>query len=49
MYEVYNNFLGNPETKIKDKIDVSEMHQDVGRLQQEEKEYKAGVNLITEN
>ena len=35
--------------KLKTKMDVTEIHNDVNRLQQNEREYKAEIALITES
>ena len=43
------NSLASLKQRLKTKLQVSEIHQDVNRLQQEEREYEAGIALVSEN
>lgn len=43
------NSLASLKQRLKTKIQVSEIHQDVNRIQQDEREYEAEITLVTEN
>ena len=43
------NSLASLKQRLKTKLQVSEIHQDVNRIQQDEREYEAGIALVTEN
>ena len=43
------NSLASLKQRLKTKLQVSEIHQDVNRLQQDEREYEAGIALVSEN
>ena len=43
------NSLASLKQRLKTKLEVSEIHQDVDRIQQDEREYEAGIALISEN
>ena len=43
------NSLNSLKQRLKTKLQVSEIHQDVNRLQQDEREYEAGIALVSEN
>ena len=43
------NSLASLKQRLKTKLEVSEIHQDVGGIQQDETEYEAEIALITEN
>ena len=43
------NSLASLKQRLKTKLQVSEIHNDVNRLQQDEREYEAGIALVTEN
>ena len=43
------NSLVSLKQRLKTKLQVSEIHQDVNRLQQDEREYEAGIALVSEH
>ena len=43
------NSLASLKQRLKTKLEVSEIHQDVNRIQQDERDYEAGIALISEN
>ena len=43
------NSLASLKQRLKTKLQVSEIHQDVNRLQQDEREYEQGIALVSEN
>ena len=43
------NSLASLKQRLKTKLQLSEILQDVNRIQQDEKEYEAGIALVTEN
>ena len=43
------NSLASLKQRLKTKLEVSEIHQDVNRIQQDERDYEAGIALVSEN
>ena len=43
------NSLASLKQRMKSKLQVSEIHQDINRLQQDEREYEQGIALVSEN
>ena len=43
------NSLASLKQRLKTKLQVSEINQDVNRLQQDEREYEAGIALVSDN
>ena len=43
------NSLASLKQRLKTKLQVSEIHNDVNKLQQDEREYEAGIALVSEN